>query len=69
MTELGRTGVRATFFDQGPGIANLAVAMSGGQSTAGGLGLGLSGSKRLVDHFELETNPSGTQVIVTKWKR
>ena len=34
VTELGRTGVRATFFDQGPGIANLAVAMSGGKSTA-----------------------------------
>ncbi len=67
--ERGRTGVRATFTDFGPGIANLDIALSGGISTAGGLGLGLSGSKRLVDLFDLETGAGGTRVTVTKWKR
>jgi serine/threonine-protein kinase RsbT len=62
--------VRATFVDLGPGIADLQSAMAGGNSTRGGLGMGLSGSRRLVDVFELETNPGrGTRVSVTKWKR
>jgi serine/threonine-protein kinase RsbT len=67
--ERGRAGVRATFTDFGPGIANVERAMSGGVSTAGGLGLGLSGSRRLVDVFDLETAAGGTRVTVTKWKR
>jgi serine/threonine-protein kinase RsbT len=67
--ERGRAGVRATFTDSGPGIANIEQAMSGGVSTAGGLGLGLSGSRRLVDVFDLETAAGGTRVTVTKWKR
>ncbi|GAC1403662.1 MAG: anti-sigma regulatory factor [Candidatus Velthaea sp.] len=64
-----RVGVRATFSDEGPGIADLEVALAGGVSSAGGMGLGLSGSKRLVDVFDLETNPGGTRVTITKWKR
>ncbi|MEA2689620.1 MAG: serine/threonine-protein kinase RsbT [Candidatus Eremiobacteraeota bacterium] len=65
-----RNGVRATFVDTGPGIADLQSAMAGGNSTRGGLGMGLSGSRRLVDVFELDTNPGrGTRVSVTKWKR
>ena len=67
--ERERTGVRAAFVDAGPGIANIERAMSGGVSTAGGLGLGLSGSRRLVDVFDLETAAGGTRVTVTKWKR
>jgi serine/threonine-protein kinase RsbT len=67
--ERERTGVRAVFVDSGPGIANVELAMSGGNSTAGGLGLGLSGSRRLVDAFDLETAAGGTRVTVTKWKR
>jgi serine/threonine-protein kinase RsbT len=67
--ERGRAGVRATFVDSGPGIANIERAMAGGASTAGGLGLGLSGSRRLVDVFDLDTAPGGTRVTVTKWKR
>lgn len=65
-----RSGVRATFVDDGPGIADVGAAMAGGNSTAGGLGLGLSGSRRLVDAFDLDTNAGhGTRVSVTKWKR
>jgi len=65
-----RTGIRATFVDDGPGIADVERALAGGNSTAGGLGLGLSGSRRLVDEFELETSRgTGTRVSVTKWKR
>jgi serine/threonine-protein kinase RsbT len=67
--ENGRAGVRAAFIDSGPGIANVERAMAGGASTAGGLGLGLSGSRRLVDVFDLDTAAGGTRVTVTKWKR
>ncbi len=67
--ERERPGVRAVFVDSGPGIADLERAMSGGASTAGGLGLGLSGSRRLVDVFDLQTAVGGTRVTVTKWKR
>ena len=69
MQERERTGVRAVFVDSGPGIADIERAMSGGASTAGGLGLGLSGSRRLVDAFDLQTAAGGTRVTVTKWKR
>jgi serine/threonine-protein kinase RsbT len=67
--ENGRVGVRAAFEDTGPGIADLERALAGGISTAGGLGLGLSGSRRLVDLFALDSNARGTRVTVTKWKR
>lgn len=65
-----RTGIRIEFTDEGPGIANLEKALAGGNSTANSLGLGLSGSKRLVDEFEIETAPGkGTRVRVVKWAR
>lgn len=65
-----RVGVRANFIDQGPGISDVKRALSGGFSTGGGLGLGLSGSRRLVDAFDLDTAPErGTRVTVTKWAR
>lgn len=68
--ENGRTGVRAVFADEGPGIADITRAMSGGFSTGGGLGLGLSGSRRLVDGFDLDTAAGrGTRVTVVKWTR
>lgn len=67
--ERERAGVRATFIDSGPGIADIERAMAGGNSTAGGLGLGLSGSRRLVDSFDLKTAAGGTRVTVIKWKR
>lgn len=65
-----RVGFRLGFIDDGPGIADIPRAMSGGNSTVRTLGLGLSGSKRLVDQFELVSAPGkGTTVTVTKWKR
>lgn len=65
-----RNGVRAAFADEGPGIADVERALAGGNSTGGGLGLGLSGSRRLVDGFNLDTGAErGTRVTVVKWKR
>jgi len=65
-----RNGIRIAFVDHGPGIADVTRVMSGGYSTARSMGLGLSGSKRLVDAFELDTKAGqGTRVTVTKWKR
>ncbi|MEU5903808.1 anti-sigma regulatory factor [Micromonospora sp. NPDC047527] len=65
-----RKGVRIVFADSGPGIADLDLALTDGYTTGGGLGLGLSGSRRLVDDFEIETSPeTGTRITVTKWSR
>lgn len=66
----GRTGVRLRFTDEGPGIADVDLALRDGWSSGTGLGLGLSGSRRLVDEFELNSQPgSGTSVAVVKWSR
>ncbi|MDQ0740497.1 anti-sigma regulatory factor [Pseudomonas sp. W4I3] len=63
-----RTGVRLTFRDEGPGIPDLKLAMTDGWTSGGGLGLGLTGAKRLVDDFDLETAPgAGTRVMICKW--
>lgn len=65
-----RAGVRATFRDEGPGIADVALALTDGWSSGSGLGLGLSGTRRLVDEFAIDTRPgAGTTVTVTKWGR
>jgi serine/threonine-protein kinase RsbT len=67
--ELGRRGVRLTFEDQGPGIADLERALTDGYSTGNGMGLGLSGSRRLVNEFKIESTPgAGTRVVVARWK-
>jgi len=64
-----RRGVRARFVDWGPGIADVEQAMKDGYSTGGGLGLGLSGSKRLVNEFMIESKPGkGTTVVIVRWK-
>lgn len=64
----GRFGIRITFADNGPGIANMDRVMAGGYSTANSMGLGLSGSRRLVDDFQIESQPGrGTKVIIVKW--
>jgi serine/threonine-protein kinase RsbT len=64
-----RRGLRLNFKDQGPGIPDLELAMKDGYSTGGGLGLGLSGSKRLVNEFAIQTKVGeGTEVTITKWK-
>lgn len=66
----GRTGLRLVFRDQGPGIADVDRVLAGGYSTARSLGLGLSGSRRLVDDFSLDTEVGrGTVVSVVKWAR
>lgn len=65
-----RRGIRIAFRDQGPGIPDIERVLVGGFSTAKSLGLGLSGSKRLVDEFQIDSRVgSGTVVTVTKWAR
>jgi serine/threonine-protein kinase RsbT len=64
-----RRGLKLTFEDRGPGIPDVSLAMRDGYSTGGGLGLGLSGAKRLSNEFELESKPgAGTRVTITRWK-
>jgi serine/threonine-protein kinase RsbT len=63
-----RTAVRLIFRDEGPGIPDLKLAMTDGWTSGGGLGLGLTGAKRLVDDFELDTAPGkGTRITIAKW--
>jgi serine/threonine-protein kinase RsbT len=65
-----RRGVRVAFVDTGPGIADVSLALTDGWSSGSGLGLGLSGARRLVDDFELKSDPdAGTSVSVVKWAR
>ncbi len=63
-----RRGLRLTFEDKGPGIADLGQAMTDGFTTRGGMGLGLGGSKRLVHEFEVVSRVGeGTRVTATRW--
>ncbi len=65
-----RRGVRIVFSDDGPGIADLDLALTDGYTTGGGLGLGLPGARRLVDEFDIQTAPGeGTTVTLVKWNR
>ena len=62
-------GVRLTFEDHGPGIADIKLAMTDGFTTGGGLGLGLSGARRLSNEFEIVSRPGeGTRVTITRWR-
>ena len=64
-----KRGVRLTFLDSGPGIANIDLALTDGWTSGHGLGLGLSGARRLVNEFEIESSVGvGTRVTVTRWK-
>ena len=64
-----RRGVRLTFEDHGPGIPNVELALKDGYTTGGGLGLGLGGSKRLCNEFEIDSRPGeGTRVMIARWK-
>jgi serine/threonine-protein kinase RsbT len=64
-----RRGVRLTFEDQGPGIPDVDLALTDGYTTAGGLGLGLSGAKRLSNEFEIFSRVGeGTRVMIARWK-
>src|SRR5690349_11843403 len=65
----GRRGVRLTFEDNGPGIADVDRALQDGFSTGSGLGLGLGGAKRLSNEFEITSKPgAGTKIAITRWK-
>jgi serine/threonine-protein kinase RsbT len=64
-----KRGVRLTFKDEGPGIANVELALTDGWTSGHGMGLGLSGARRLVNEFEIDsTVGQGTRVTVTRWK-
>jgi len=64
-----RRGLRLTFEDDGAGIADLELAMKDGYSTVGGLGLGLSGARRLSNEFNVQSAPGkGTRVVIARWK-
>ena len=64
-----RRGLRLTFMDQGPGIPDVEMALKEGYTTGSGLGLGLPGSKRLVNEFDIVSRVGeGTRVTITKWK-
>jgi serine/threonine-protein kinase RsbT len=70
VTDQGRAGIRVLFTDSGPGMADVELALTDGYTTGSGLGLGLSGARRLVDEFDIETAVGkGTRVTVTKWAR
>lgn len=64
-----RKGLRLIFEDQGPGIADIERAMQDGYTTGNGLGLGLSGSRRLVNEFDIQSRVGeGTRVTIIRWK-
>jgi serine/threonine-protein kinase RsbT len=64
-----RRGVRLTFADQGPGIADVEQALRDGYSSGSGLGLGLGGAKRLSNEFSIDTRPGeGTRVTIARWR-
>lgn len=66
---LGKKGLRLQFIDHGPGIPDLTLALKDGWTSAKGMGLGLSGSKRLVHEFDIRSVVGeGTCVSVTRWK-
>jgi serine/threonine-protein kinase RsbT len=64
-----RKGLRLTFSDQGPGIEDLEKALTDGYSTGGGLGLGLSGARRLSSEFTIDSAPGkGTRIMIARWR-
>ena len=68
LDENHKVGLRLTFRDEGPGIPDIKLAMTDGWTSGSGLGLGLTGAKRLVDEFELDTAPGkGTRITITRW--
>ncbi|HET7341832.1 MAG TPA: anti-sigma regulatory factor [Methylomirabilota bacterium] len=69
VAEGGRTGLRLTFEDKGPGIEDVALVMKDGYTSGGGLGLGLGGAKRLSNEFEIVSRPGeGTRVSIVRWR-
>ncbi|HEY1283045.1 MAG TPA: anti-sigma regulatory factor [Steroidobacteraceae bacterium] len=69
LNESARKGVRLTFTDKGPGIADVELALKDGYTTGNGLGLGLSGARRLSNEFTIESKVGeGTRVAITRWR-
>jgi serine/threonine-protein kinase RsbT len=69
IAEGARHGLRLVFQDEGPGIADIETAMRDGYSTAGGLGLGLSGARRLSNDFQIDSAPGkGTRITIARWR-
>ena len=69
LQEDGRRGLRLTFADQGPGIADIDMALRDGFTTGGGLGMGLGGAKRLANEFEIKSVVGeGTRVSIVRWR-
>lgn len=67
--EGARRGVRLTFEDQGPGIADVEMALRDGYTTGGGLGLGLGGARRLSNEFQIQSRRGeGTRVTIVRWR-
>lgn len=65
----GRRGLRLTFEDKGPGIADIEAALKDGYTTGKGMGLGLGGAKRLSNEFSIHSKPGeGTKVVIARWK-
>ena len=66
---VGRRGVRLTFEDKGPGIADIDTALKDGFTTGKGMGLGLGGARRLSNEFHIDSKPgNGTRVTIVRWK-
>jgi serine/threonine-protein kinase RsbT len=66
---LERTGLRLLFADEGPGIPNMDLAMTDGWTSGNGLGMGLTGAKRLVNEFHIDSKVGGgTRVTIARWK-
>jgi serine/threonine-protein kinase RsbT len=64
-----RRGVRVTFEDQGPGIADIQQALTDGFTSGRGMGLGLGGARRLCNDFSIDSEPGrGTRVVIARWK-
>jgi serine/threonine-protein kinase RsbT len=69
LNDTPRRGLRLVFSDQGPGIHNIELALKDGYTTGSGLGLGLGGAKRLVNDFNIQSEPGkGTRIAITRWK-
>lgn len=69
LSDGARKGIRLTFIDQGPGIPNLGLAMTDGWTSGHGMGMGLTGAKRLVNDFDIESKVGeGTRVMIARWK-
>jgi len=69
ISEGGRNGLQVHFIDQGPGIADVELALRDGYTSGSGMGLGLGGAKRLVNDFSILTAPEkGTHVTITRWR-